>query len=428
VTRWLYNKCLDGYKKKLVKNSIKEYRQKFVNDINYENKKDFKWILDIPYDVKDGVVWDLQEAISNSKKIDKKVEMKFRKKGKEYSIVIHKKHWMDWVSEDKIRKEKEKKKQKEEKKKEEKKREREKKREERMKKKKKNNTSISVSTPIPIPTPEPPKLRKYERLFNGMRSSEPLPRKLHTDSRLIMTNLGEYYLILSVPFECKNHDSNENPIMKSTILTNKRIVSLDPGVRTFQTCYDPSGNVTEWGSGDINGIMRLLHAYDCLQSEKVKAEKRKKYKIRRSMKRIMERVKNQIEDIHRKCIKWLLENHHVILIPVFKVKELMKKKYLAKETKRKLQQWSHYRFRMRLLSSMHKYPEVKVFVVSESYTSKTCTKCGNQGEKTSSKKLHCKKCGHDTDRDIAGSRNILLKFLTEHLDHLMNKNQLIYLR
>jgi len=44
------------------------------------------------------------------------------------------------------------------------------------------------------------------------------------------------------------------------------ILAMDPGVRTFQTGYSPSGLVVEWGKGDIMKIQRLCAYLDRLQS------------------------------------------------------------------------------------------------------------------------------------------------------------------
>ena len=46
------------------------------------------------------------------------------------------------------------------------------------------------------------------------------------------------------------------------------MISLDPGVRTFMTGYDPSGVAVEWGKNDIGRIYRLSHACDKLQSKR----------------------------------------------------------------------------------------------------------------------------------------------------------------
>ena len=44
---------------------------------------------------------------------------------------------------------------------------------------------------------------------------------------------SKYYLIMTKNSKKENYENK------------KHIVSLDPGVRTFQTCYDPSGFIIE---------------------------------------------------------------------------------------------------------------------------------------------------------------------------------------
>jgi putative transposase len=52
----------------------------------------------------------------------------------------------------------------------------------------------------------------------------------------------------------------------------------------------------------------------------------------------------------------------------------------------------------------------KLMIVNESYTSKTCTKCGNIDRKLGYSKLYnCKKCSLEIDIDINGARNIFIK-------------------
>jgi len=50
-------------------------------------------------------------------------------------------------------------------------------------------------------------------------------------------------------------------------------------------------------------------------------------------------------------------------------------------------------------------------IVNESYTSKTCTECGELNDVQGSEEYHCNVCGLDVDRDVNGSRNILIKNL-----------------
>jgi hypothetical protein len=89
-----------------------------------------------------------------------------------------------------------------------------------------------------------------------MKSAELLPKVLEYDSRLIRTRLGEYYLCIPKSLEIRR--DNQSPKFKKE--EEKRgigVISLDPGVRTFQTCFDPSGFVMKWGSDDYSRIGRL---------------------------------------------------------------------------------------------------------------------------------------------------------------------------
>ncbi len=43
-------------------------------------------------------------------------------------------------------------------------------------------------------------------------------------------------------------------------------MAIDPGIRTFATCYDQNGTVTEWGKNCYHRIFRLSKMYDKIQS------------------------------------------------------------------------------------------------------------------------------------------------------------------
>jgi putative transposase len=78
--------------------------------------------------------------------------------------------------------------------------------------------------------------------------------------------------------------------------------------------------------------------------------------------------------------------------------------------------WSHYKFRQFILHKQKEFPWCNVVITNESYTSKTCGNCGIINDKLgSSKTFKCNndKCRSEFDRDINGSRNILIKYLTE---------------
>jgi hypothetical protein len=63
---------------------------------------------------------------------------------------------------------------------------------------------------------------------------------LFYDARLLKTKIGQYYLCIPKPLETRSGNQAPvfNEIEKSISIG---IVALDP-----QTCFDPSGLITEW--------------------------------------------------------------------------------------------------------------------------------------------------------------------------------------
>ena len=74
---------------------------------------------------------------------------------------------------------------------------------------------------------------------------------------------------------------------------------------------------------------------------------------------------------------FLDKNYDVILLPDFRVKQMVKGQKLAKITKRLMMMFSFYKFQERLTYKCKAYGK-KLLIVDESYTSCTCTKCGER--------------------------------------------------
>lgn len=99
------------------------------------------------------------------------------------------------------------------------------------------------------------------------------------------------------------------------------------------------------------------------------------------------------------------------------VYEHLLKRTINSKTARAMLTWSHYRFRQHhLLHKAREFPWCRVVLVSEAYTSKTCSECGNIKRNLGSNKVYkCKLCSPDVkvDRDWNAARGILVRFLTE---------------
>jgi transposase len=188
------------------------------------------------------------------------------------------------------------------------------------------------------------------------------------------------------------------------------IISLDPGVRKFLVGYDPHGVSIFFGEDAQSSIIPKLLDID--ESKKNPKEDTKSHETRKQIAlRKNKRIRNLVDEMHWKCISYLVSNYETIMYPDYRVSEMLKKNKLGKMTKRVMTVFSSYRFKERLRYQCEKYKR-RLIIVDESYTSCTCGQCGfiHRGLK-GSEIYSCPKCNMSIDRDVNGSRNILLKNL-----------------
>ena len=85
------------------------------------------------------------------------------------------------------------------------------------------------------------------------------------------------------------------------------------------------------------------------------------------------------------------------------------KRVINSRTAHLMQNLSFYKFKTKLQSLCNKRG-CNLYIVDESYTSKTCGKCGELNNNLKGSKIFkCTKCNLVIDRDWNGARNILLK-------------------
>lgn len=219
------------------------------------------------------------------------------------------------------------------------------------------------------------------------------------DCRLVSEDHGRrYYLI--IPMDVKVDESQ----------VNSNIISLDSGIRTFQTGYSPSGHVIELGVNTGDKLVEHLSKQDVLRSLISKSKcNRMKRRYWKSYRKQSRRITNLVRDLHWKCANYLTKNYGMIVMSDFRVSELFKLKRLNKQSKRIMAVQSHYKFKQRLMSKCADR-NVRLCIVDESYTSKTCTNCGNLHTNLGGSKTYiCSKCSINLDRDVNGARNIFIK-------------------
>jgi len=268
------------------------------------------------------------------------------------------------------------------------------------------------------------------KLDNGNLS---LYKNILKENCILKTNKRE--CISDINFDCKIKMINPNicyiyiPYTFDGVVFNenqvKDVLALDPGIRTFLTGYSPNGHTLEIGKNSIQKIIRLCLLIDKMQSiisakgiNKIKCKKR--LRIIKKINKIRLRIRNLKNDLHNKVANFLCKNYSVILIPKTDLSNMVRKRKRVINSKsvRALMGLNHYEFRQKLLTKSRDYNSL-VLECNEAYTTKTCTNCGCLNEEIKGKKIfRCPNndCNLIIDRDINGSRNILLRNLTEGIN------------
>lgn len=219
--------------------------------------------------------------------------------------------------------------------------------------------------------------------------------------RLLRTREHKYYICIPRVTEFQQTNS-------------MRSCAIDPGVRDFITIYDPQEIVVGVTDGKEAVLKRCL-IIDRLQAKlATNPTKRSRYRIRKKIYRLYQRIKAMISDMHHKVSRWLSDNYKEVLLPNFCTSKMTsKQKRLNSKTSRSMLTWAHYRFKQMLKYKMERSGG-QVIDCTEHYTSKTCTQCGRINHKlTKQKTFICNHCQYSSDRDVNAARNIYLK--NEHL-------------
>ena len=177
--------------------------------------------------------------------------------------------------------------------------------------------------------------------------------------------------------------------------------ALDPGVRKFQTLYSGESEAIMIGDRASTRIYNLLINIDNAISNKNKSLEIK----------LRHKVKNLQKELHDKTSRFLCENYNVIYVPkLTKNNDIIKKenRKIRNKTVREMVLLAHCKFVEKLKTKADEYANVKVNVVTEEYTSQICPNC-HKRTKIQGEIYTCQFCGHREDRDLIGSRNILLK-------------------
>lgn len=232
-----------------------------------------------------------------------------------------------------------------------------------------------------------------------------IKEKYNCDCSLKFDNNRKEYMLF-VPTEV-----NVESERKKKSADAKKMISIDPGLRTFVTGITEN-SVEKICNNYMETIRPLIEKEEKYVKKKKKKDSNKKL-LKKKINSVRKKIENKIDDMHWKTINYLTKNHENIFIGNLSTKDIVKKSTskLNVMTKKLSLRTNMYKFRERLEYKCGTRG-VNYEMIKENYTSKMCSNCGEIKEDLGSKKIfECNnnKCKKKIDRDVNGARNIYLK-------------------
>jgi len=210
----------------------------------------------------------------------------------------------------------------------------------------------------------------------------------------------KYFIHYPVKRDWFPEDDRRNEKQESLVSKGNRVISLDPGIRKFLVGYDPKGKAIFIAQDAKKRLIELLLEIDI---ETIKGKK-----MTRKIIENWKKLKNLVSELHWKVINFLIKNYDIILLPDFRISQMVRGYKLARITKRLMYMFSFHSFKEKLKwkCSIH---DKQLIIVNESYTSKTCGFCGILNDVGGNEHYSCDNCKMEIDRDVNGARNIFIK-------------------
>lgn len=237
-----------------------------------------------------------------------------------------------------------------------------------------------------------PSIFKKSNLRINKRDIHKLPDQINHDIKILRDG-GTYYLL--IPVENK----------KEKVIPKYDIIGNDQGIRTFTTTYSPDGLVMKFGEKQKSKIDKITKRIDILNSKK------KNGNIRKRIRKLYKKIRDIVSDLHNQICSIQTNNYKRIILPIFNTSE-MKEGNISRKTKRDMDLFSFYKFKQKLRLMCNRKGNELFIECDERNSTMVCTNCLRVNEVGSQKIIKCVHCGVIIDRDIAGSRNIVLKHLT----------------
>jgi transposase len=239
----------------------------------------------------------------------------------------------------------------------------------------------------------------YIKSLNEINSSTPI-NNIKYDTRLSYDKL-------------KNKFTLYVPSNKETKIVNNRKnkCGIDPGNKTFLTCYNPENKCLKIFNRDKKNKLTKLVKRKIILTKLFNEFKLKKYKS--ALLKNNKKIINIVKELHYKSALYLCLNFDEIYLGKLSTKAITsnEKSNLCDFEKLYTYAISHFKFSTILKNKCEEY-NVKFKLVDEAFTTRTCGKCAVLNNNVGANRIfNCTKCNIRIDRDLNGARNILIKHI-----------------
>ncbi len=177
---------------------------------------------------------------------------------------------------------------------------------------------------------------------------------------MYVKDINKYYLLISEKIDLKDTKS-------------KKYIAIDQGLKPFMACRS-NDELISIGTNTSKMIKQYLLRIDNINNANnlTKQQKRKKER------KYYLKLKNKMDEIHWKSIKYIISNYKYVIIGDLSMKDASNKKTssINKENKRigLMMKFSEFRKRLEYKCLIN---NIKIEIIDEAYTSKVCSTCGN---------------------------------------------------
>jgi IS605 OrfB family transposase len=241
---------------------------------------------------------------------------------------------------------------------------------------------------------------KCEFRIGGRTLKKHILLEINNDCRILKKN-GDYWIVIPVITDVKKRKTPLN------------YCGVDPGSRTFMTTFGNLGcNEYKHNQDLLDKVNKRIRILKSFRTRPRQQKERNKYR-KRALTKVENYKSNLIDELHWKTITHLLKVNDFVFYGNIKSHGIVKNG-VNKHLNRNLNDLKLYKFKERLLYKAIVFGK-HVLITNESYTTQTCSCCGNVCKQGSSEVYNCLSCLKVMGRDVNASKNILMKGIVDNL-------------